>query len=551
MKLRPYQEKAINDLMAWLGRHQTGYPIIDACVGAGKSVIIAEICKRFIAEHPSTRIIMAVASRELVMQNAERLRAVWPEAPIGICSGDIGKDVTSQVIFGTINTLANHSHNLGQVDVLLIDECHNVNPAPTGMYREFEADLRRYGSVAMCVIGFTGTPFRGNGVFLHDKTGAIFGGIAARVTMDELLEIGYLAPLVVDGETPTITGDLTAVKIDKKTNDYAVDDLSNAMCNAELVRQTVSDLISRGANRKKWLVYCVSVEHAKMFRDELLSRGINCALVTGKTPPKERKAHLASYKTPNGLSCLVSVGVLTTGFDAPETDLLALVRPTKSSVLYVQIAGRGMRIADGKTDCLWLDYTETTAEKGAVNKIKGHPAPKISSKKGEAPRKFCPVCDNPSSIGAKECVDCGFLFPEDRLAHETKAGKASILADVKVPENTWHDVYKVMYNEHYSSPEKPPTLRVDYHIGDPSNLFSQNIVSTWLAFEALGLGLIVATNYWRKAWDADFGQLTIPQTIAEALEHANLTGSIRPPKRISSRPNPDNPQYLQVTNYEF
>jgi hypothetical protein len=100
-------------------------------------------------------------------------------------------------------------------------------------------------------------------------------------------------------------------------------------------------------------------------------------------------------------------------------------------------------------------------------------------------------------------------------------------------------------------PDRPPTLRVNYYIGDATNLFSQTIVSEWLAFEAFGVAFTKAANYWHRAWDADFGQPIIPQSVAEALDHVNLVGSIRPPKRIATKPNPSAPKYLQVTNYEF
>ena len=545
MKLRPQQQKAMDDLADWLGRHRSEHPIINMCVGAGKSVIIAQICKDFIAEHPSCRIIMAVASRILVQQNVERLRAVWPEAPIGICSGDLGKDTRSQIIFGTIQTLANRTADLGRVDILLVDECHNINPKNVGRYREFIGDLQRYGSPALCVIGLTGTPFRGNGVWLTAEKDAIFEGIAATVSMDDLLEAGYLAPLVVDSETPEMTGDLSQVKV---TNfDYATGDLDRVMSDGDLVHSTIADLLTRGANRKKWLVFCAGVNHATAVNDELNRVGIPSALITGNTNPAQRDKIMQDYRA-GILRALVNVDVLTTGVDVPEIDLIALLRPTKSYVLYVQIAGRGMRIAEGKTDCLWLDYTPTTSEKGAVNKIKGRDA--IRKQKGEAPFKLCPECGNRNPPKITECADCGFTFPvEEKQKHETKAGSAEIIAGIKPVVETWHDVRRVTYAEYRTDPAKPPTLCVTYHIGEDSFWHDQT-VREWWAFESFGTGFVKAQNAWHRAWCADFGQPVVPQSIAHALELIENVG-LKQPNRIATKPQPSNPKYLQVTNYVF
>ncbi|NYZ70341.1 hypothetical protein H0A36_30480, partial [Endozoicomonas sp. SM1973] len=99
-----------------------------------------------------------------------------------------------------------------------------------------------------------------------------------------------------------------------------------------------------GADRQSWLIFGVSVNHCLEIEDKLKRRGIQCGTIHGKTPLSARIQLIQSYTSGN-LRCLISQGVLTTGFDAPRTDLLVLLRSTKSPGLYMQIMGRGLRIS--------------------------------------------------------------------------------------------------------------------------------------------------------------------------------------------------------------
>jgi DNA repair protein RadD len=122
-----------------------------------------------------------------------------------------------------------------------------------------------------------------------------------------------------------------------------------------------------------------------------------------KTPKKERAALIQAFRE-GRLRCLVNVAVLTTGFDVPEVDFIALLRATKSPVLYVQIAGGGMRVEDLKTDCLWADFTDTTLEMGPVDEVKGTPAKK--KREGHTPFKICETCGSQNPTAALKCSSC-------------------------------------------------------------------------------------------------------------------------------------------------
>lgn len=540
-QLRPYQERAISELYAWMNRHiqDNKNPIVNMCVGAGKSVVIAELCKRAISEFPQTRIIMTVASRELCQQNLEKLLAIWPEAPAGVCSAALGKkDLESQIIFATIGSIAKQAIHLGRVDLIIVDECHNINTEQSGMYRKFISECERYNNGKILVIGFTGTPFRGNGVHLHDPGNEkrLFDSIATTVGMDELLKSGHLSPLVVQDDTPTLV-DTSSVKV--VGGDYVISDLDDLMNDDFVIEQATSDIILKGATRKKWLTFCVTVEHAENVLASFIKKGINANMITSKTPKAERQAIINQFKK-GDLQCLVNIATLTTGFDAPETDLIALLRPTKSPVLYVQIAGRGMRIADGKENCLWLDYTETTVEQGPVNKITGRKG--FKSKPSEAPTRECPECQNYMPISFKECSECGYIFPiEEKPKHDTRSGTADILTGIKPPVKEWFDVSDVSYAKHTKRETGANSLRVSYHIGDIGP-----VISEWIALESQSqFARKQANAWWLKRYVPAVDFDCIPETVADAINASEL---LMTPKRILAQ---KEGKYWKVINYEF
>lgn len=527
MKLRPYQEQCINDLFGWLQRHPTGNPIVEATVGAGKSVIIAELCRRVITMSPAARIVMCVASRELCRQNLDKLLTVWADAPAGVCSASLGeKDLESQIIFATIGSIARHADKLGKVDIMLIDECHNVNSKDKGMYRTLIGDIKRFGNPSLCVIGFTGTPFRGDGIWLWQGEDPLFAGTACRITMDELLEQGYLAPLVVDkGDKPKM--DISNVKM--AGGDFFVKDLAHVAINDDLIKAVMDDFyISGFTTRNKFLFYCVNKEHAYKVLEALQSfMGLNPAIITADTPKGERDKTLSCYKLPKGdpdaINALVSIGTLTTGFDAPETDCIVLLRPTRSPVLYVQIAGRGMRIADGKKDCLWLDYTDTTEVLGAVNRIRGRNKSRSSSSTS-APVKYCDECGNANKVHATECAECGWIFPAHApRTHGIVAGDNAPLAGYEPPIEQWMDVLDVSYHKHQKG-DKPPTLRIDYDIGE---LYP---VSEWKCFEHSGFALQKACEW----WDSTIGG-SVPFSVDDVIVALNQTSHKMPRKILCAK----------------
>jgi DNA repair protein RadD len=156
-------------------------------------------------------------------------------------------------------------------------------------------------------------------------------------------------------------------------------------------------------------VFCAGVSHAQHIATALQAQGITTECVTGETPSAERDRILTDFKQ-GRIRALTNANVLTTGFDAPGIDLIAMLRPTMSPGLYVQMAGRGLRIADGKTDCLVLDFAGVVEQHGPITAVK--PPPKKGEKVGEAPVKVCDHCQEICHLSVRVCPACGEAFPE-------------------------------------------------------------------------------------------------------------------------------------------
>jgi DNA repair protein RadD len=395
------------------------------------------------------------------------------------------------------------------------------------MYRKFIANMHKY-CPNMRVIGATGSPYRGNGVWLTAVEDAIFTDIATRVTMDELLADGYLSPLTT---TPTVSK-LDASGVGTQAGDYIVSQLAAAIDRPELVRAACEETVKLAADRNKLLVYCVTVEHAHHVADELQSLGVDCAVITGNTLKAERAGLIELFRAGH-LRCLVSVAVLTTGFDVPDVDCIVLLRNTQSPVLYVQIMGRGMRIAEGKTDCLVLDFTDTVERLGPVNKIKGRMPRK---EKGEAPVKVCDECGAINPISAKECKLCGALFPvEESDPHAAKASTALIL-DVGKPRIVRYEISEVRYCTH-KKPCKPDSLRVEYWCG------IRRVASEWVCFEHEGYARSKAEAWWAHRCDAPY----TPRNVETADAWIERNG-IKEPTAITIN---ESEKYPSIISYEW
>jgi DNA repair protein RadD len=371
--------------------------------GSGKSHIIAALCKDALQQWPETRILMLTHVKELIEQNAEKMRQHWANAPLGIYSAGIGRrELGESITFAGIQSVRNKPEQIGHVDIILIDECHLVSHKDEGGYRTLITELNIINP-NLRVIGLTATPYRLGHGLITDKP-AIFDALIEPVSIEQLIFQGYLAPLR-SKHTKAIL-DVTGVH--KKGGEYIESELQAAVDTDANNTAAVSEIMSLSEGRKAWLIFCAGVKHAENIASILQANGVTAACVTGDMSKVQRERILTEFKA-GKIRALTNANVLTTGFDYPDIDLIGMLRPTMSASLYVQMAGRGMRPKSAAKDCLVLDFAGNVSRHGAITNVK--PPSKKGEKEGDAPIKLCPECSEIVHMSVRECPGCGFAFP--------------------------------------------------------------------------------------------------------------------------------------------
>ena len=496
--LRPYQREALDALYSYF-EHNGGNPLLSLPTGSGKGVIIAAFVQEVFAQWPRSRILVLTHVKELIEQNFLQLMRLWPEAPAGIFSAGLHRrDIGDAITFAGIQSVYRAAHELGSYDLILIDEAHLLAPKGEGMYRTFLAAMHTLNP-ATKIIGLTATPYRLGHGLLHEGEGALFTDIAYEVPIRDLITAGHLAPLT----TAPVRERLHAEGIAKRNGEFVPGALQDAVDQAPVTQAACAEIVALGADRRAWLLFCAGVRHATHVRDELLRLGIPTALVTGETPAAERAGIIRDYRA-GSLRALVNVDVLTTGFDVPHVDCVAMLRPTQSPGLYLQICGRGMRTAPGKTDALVLDFAGNVARHGPVDDVRPPRAPR-GQPGGDAPHKKCSQCGAKMHPKSAYCADCGYVFP-DEAAHEATASAQPILrAEAEVMR---YRELEVRYRRH-EKPDAPLSLRVEYYAG------MRVVAREWVCLEHQGYARTKARLWWKRHAGP---QNEPPETIDEALD---------------------------------
>lgn len=511
---RDYQHAAVNYLwQAFAERSGVVNPLVIMPTGTGKASTLGMIIRDIYANWPNTgRVIVLTHVKELVEQDASSIQWVWPNVSLSVYSSGLNsKDLSGKVIVAGIQSFVNIAHEIDNPSVVLIDEAHMIPMAAETTYRRTLDILRKANPKLVC-IGLTATPFRMKGGHLLDC--GLFNHVAcdfsSRDKYMRFVREGYLARLT---SKPT-TAYLDVSNVDEVAGEYNLGQLAKAVDRLELTEACCREMLLKGHDRKKWLIFASSIEHAEHIAEVLNDLGVRTGVVHSKMSGS-RDPVIKEFKTLNsGMRALVNMGVLTTGFDYPHIDLIGDMRPTKSAPLHVQKLGRGTRpvyapgydlttitgrlmaIAAGpKADgCLVLDFARNIENLGPINdpiipQSKKKKKGSNSNGSGDLPVKICPKCDSYCAVRASECDDCGFEFPPPRVDLERTASIADVMADGPdeiVTED--FDVTSVNYSV-YHKPGKPASIRATYSCG--LSLYNQ-----WLCFEHKGSAAGIAKRWW-------------------------------------------------------
>jgi DNA repair protein RadD len=512
LSLRSYQRDALNNLYDYFVEN-AGNPLISVPTGGGKSLICATLMRESLAWWPDTRILYVTHVRELIKQAYSELMAIWPEAPAGLHSAGLkARDTLSPIIFGGIQSLYKHAHKLPAIDLVIIDEAHLAGRRSDSMYRSFLADLHRYNPM-MKIIGLTATPFRLESGYLHEGDDRLFTDLVYEANVKDLINEGYLSPPV----SASGVAQVDTAGVGLRGGEFIPAQLEAAALDVDTISRICEEINKFGRERKGWLVFACGVKHAKLLCDELRNFGVRAECAFGETPSEERNRIIEGFKKQE-IKALVTVGILTTGFNAKHVDLLAVVRPTKSTGLWIQMVGRGLRLSPGtgKQNCLILDFGSNLARHGPIDDPIVHtPSKRQDDEPNEAPTKLCPECGAENPIAAVYCSNCLTVFPSAQRMVETKASKLAVLSNHD-PE--WVPVESVGYHRH-TKQDKPDSLCVTYRSG-----LAQ--YRTWVCLEHFGYPRQRAEKWWKKMCP----EVPPPLTVSEALE---LREYIQEPREIA------------------
>lgn len=501
LRLRGYQEEAVAAIYSHFANNPVGDPLVVMPTASGKSLVVAEFIRRSIDAWPATRVLVLTHVMELVEQNESEFRRHWNDDdtyPGGIYSAGLKRrDVNSAVLLAGIQSIYKRAEELGHFDLVLIDEVHLLPKSGEGRYRTYLAALRKINP-AVRLVGLTATPYRLQGGYLDRGDDALFSAIAYDVKLEPLIEQGFLAPLIAKRPKNVIdTSGLHTVG-----GDFKADEVEEAAIVDDLVEDSIAEVIelAEKEDRHHWLIFACGIKHAELVVEELEKHGVEALAIFGHTKKDQRAMIVDRFKC-GKLKALVNVGVLCTGFNAPCCDLMVVFRPTKSTSLFVQIYGRGMRTHPGKENCLVLDFGTNVERHGPINNVRPRDAGE-----GPPPTKTCPECQSIILAGLGVCPDCGYIFEiaPRTIVHEVVSSELSPI-DMELYKPKRMNVRTMCLRKH-EKPGKPVSMRVDFMCG-------MRTFSEWVCFEHGGFARGKAVKWWQR----HHGAPPIPMTVNEAI----------------------------------
>jgi DNA repair protein RadD len=499
LQLRPYQLSALAALRAYL-QAATGYPLIEMATGTGKSLVIAGAAHQHLAQHPKARIVIFAPRLELIEQDVAAIKTIWPAAPVGIvCEGLDRHDWEAPIVVGTVNSVYRRAGELGARDLVFVDEAHLIPHADEGMFHTAFSSLLDL-QPALRIVGLTASPYRLDSGRLDEGDDRLFDQVVLSYGISDAIADGWLAPLIAKAPDAA-EAVINTAGVHKVAGEFNAGELERAADQAKLVTAAADEIVSHAGRRFSWLVFCCGIEHARHVCEALQERGVKAATVTGMTPDRERREIIAAFRR-SEIDCLTGADIFITGFDIPQVDLIALLRPTLSTSRYVQMLGRGTRKAGGKKNCLVLDFGGNVARHGPVD------SPSIrTARSGDSSTelvKVCPACKTFNRLAATHCCECDREF-ERKPPKPTHAARAADLPILSADAD-WLRV-RICNPEIYVKTGRPESFKINYTTA------GGEVFRDWMAF-AHGPG---ARWHAVRKWQQLGGSMPAPNDAREAL----------------------------------
>lgn len=534
LELRNYQRAAIDALYAYWA-NGGGNGLIVLPTGSGKAMVIATIIKELLEQYPDMRILNVTHSAELVKQNFLEFIQICPFADAGMYSASLGQRQThSRVLFCGIQSVAKRVAQLGQIDLVIVDEAHGISRNANTLYGKFFREVKRlHPDSRTC--GTTATDYRMDSGRLTDDletdeaadpiTGEkhrfkLFDDVVHEEGLVDLIDAGYLTKLV----SVKTTAKINLKGISTRGGDYVPGQL--AVAAEAIIEDAIAEDMVSFADRRAALFFCASKENARHAAAVVSRSGKKCAVLTSDNSNEQEKI-FEDFRA-GKIWGIASVNMITTGTNFPFVDSISLLISTKSPGKLVQILGRGTRNFTGKSECLVADHGRNLAYHGPIDQI----SPKApGSGDGEQPKKLCPpdIIDTAGNYGCGEsipisrmtCHCCGYIFPENKEIKITaQAADVPILSKGATEQRA---VTKRVFRVHPGKAGKQDSVKVTYMCG-------MLVVNKWLAIEHGGGATAHAQRYWRQHG----GQNPPPVSVLEWLERQS---ELRQTEIIMIKPN--------------
>ena len=342
MELRPYQSECLEAIESKF-KEGINRQLVVLPTGSGKTIIFSELLKR-----KNLKTLVIAHRIELLEQAEAKINAAAPDMETGIFCGD-RRCHQSQVTIASIQSAQNHLGLLKSenYELIIIDEAHHA--AAKG-YKKL---LLHLGFIhnpneesPRLLVGFTATPSRGDGKGLDE----VFQEVIYHLSIKRLINQGYL----VKPEGLHVTVGIDLRKIAQRMGDFQKSQLQKIMLEPKALQVVIDTIKSQAADRRG-IVFSVNIQHAKVLNKLIQDAGFSCDTVHSKVDIESRKQRLKDFSS-GKLQFIVNPLILTEGFDCPRADCMINAAPTLNRSLYVQKAGRVLRLHDEKDNALLIDF---------------------------------------------------------------------------------------------------------------------------------------------------------------------------------------------------
>jgi DNA repair protein RadD len=515
LNLRYYQSEAVEAAFGYLCNHP-GNPVISLPTGAGKSVVVAELARRAVEDYGG-RVLILQHRKELVEQNADKVSKLYGKS-VGINSAGLRRLSTDDdVVLCGIQSVYSKANLFGRRNLVIVDEVHLVPNDGEGMYRTFFEDLRQINP-RLRVVGLTATPYRTGEGAITSK-GGLFQDLCYDAPVRDLIEKGYLCKLT----NKPIKSEADTSKLHLLGGEFILSEMQQLFSSLDATQSACNEIAEASRGRRSVIVFCSGVAHAQEVCNVLSSlTGDRAEMVSGESTDLERAAFIDGFRN-GAIRFLVNVDVLTTGFDAPGVDCVALLRATNSPGLYYQMVGRGLRTSPNKQDCLILDFGGNLRRHGPIDAIDfgAKAARKAGNAPVDGPKKECPSCLEEIPASCRTC-DCGFEFPKPSPSLDGQADDVSQI----ISEPICFSVLTIYYALHRKE-GKPDSMRVDYECERDGGNITETI-SEWVCLEHDGFAHRKAHLWWNIRSNHD-----LPTTATEAIAIAEA-GGVAAPRNLTA-----------------